>query len=87
MTRRDNDFRRGFRTGLCDTGAAMRDDVESVQALLVNLGQKRESFRVIEVLSIDTELEQKFQALEALSEMERPRTIRACVEVLRIFKE
>jgi hypothetical protein len=62
----------------------MRDD-DTVEALLVNLGQKRESFRLAELISMDDELELKFQALEALSEMERPRTVRACIEVLKIF--
>lgn len=66
-------------------GDTMRDD-DTVEALLVNLGQKRESFKLLELIAMDDELELKFQALEALSEMERPRTVRACVEVLRIFR-
>jgi hypothetical protein len=58
---------------------------ESVNTVLENLGEKTNTFGLMEALVEDTELENKFQALEALSELDRPRTVRAMREILKIF--
>jgi hypothetical protein len=58
---------------------------ESVNTVLENLGEKTNTFGLLESLVEDTELENKFQALEALSELDRPRTVRAMREILKIF--
>jgi pantothenate synthetase len=59
---------------------------ETVGTALENLGEKdAQTFLVVEHLVEDDQLETKFQALEALSELDRPRTVRAMREILKIF--
>lgn len=58
---------------------------DSVNTVLENLGEQTQSFLVVERLIEDDQLEIKFQALEALSELDRPRTVKAMREILRIF--
>ena len=60
---------------------------DSVSTALENLGERTRGFLVLEHLVEDDLLELKFQALEALSELDRPRTVRAMLEVLRIFAD
>jgi hypothetical protein len=59
--------------------------MDSITSMLENLGEQTGTFLVVEHLVADDELEVKFQALEALSELDRPRTVRAMREILRIF--
>lgn len=61
--------------------------MKEVLTVLGNLGERTGAFFLYERLGADEELDQKFQALEALSELERPRTVRAVREILKIFKE
>ncbi len=60
---------------------------ESIASVLTNLGDKAATFLVAERMVEDDELEVKFQALEALSELDRPRTVKAMREILKIFKD
>ena len=60
---------------------------EVVTAVLSNLGERHPLFLLCERVQEDQDFEQKFRALEALSELERPRTVRAIREILRIFKD
>lgn len=58
---------------------------DSVNSVLENLGEKAQVYQLAETLGEDTELEVKFLALESLSELDRPKTVRALREILRIF--
>lgn len=58
---------------------------DAINTVLENLGEQTKSFLVVEQLLEDDQLELKFQALEALSELDRPRTVRAMREILKIF--
>ena len=58
---------------------------ESVNSVLETLGEKTTVYQVAEAMAEDTELEVKFLALESLSELDRPKTVRAVREILRIF--
>ena len=66
-------------------GRERADQMDSITSMLENLGEQTHTFLVVEHLVADDELEVKFQALEALSELDRPRTVRAMREILRIF--
>jgi hypothetical protein len=55
--------------------------------VLANLGERTASFFVYERLAEAENLDSKFQALEALSELERQKTVRALREILRIFTD
>ena len=61
--------------------------MNEVLTVLGNLGETTGSFFLYERLQADEDLDQKFQALEAISELERPQTVRALREILRIFKD
>jgi len=58
---------------------------DSATSVLSTLGESGARFGVEERLREDTVLERKFDALEALSEMGRPKSVRAAKEILRIF--
>ncbi len=60
---------------------------ENALSVLGTLGERTGTFFVYECLNEDNDLEVKFQALEALSELERPRTVRAMREILKIFTD
>jgi hypothetical protein len=58
---------------------------DSASRVLATLGETGPRFLLAEQLERDDELARKFDALEALSEIERPRSVRAAKEILRIF--
>ena len=58
---------------------------DAINTVLENLGEKTQAYQLAEAIAEDTELEVKFLALESLSELERPKTVRALREILRIF--
>ena len=58
---------------------------DSANHVLSSLGETSRQFLVAESLVADDELTRKFDALEALSELERPRSVKAAKEILRIF--
>ena len=61
--------------------------MNNATTVLGNLGERTGSFFVYERLEENDNLDSKFQALEALSELERQKTVRALREILRIFKD
>lgn len=58
---------------------------DSATTVLSTLGETSRQFLVTECLGADDELTRKFDALEALSEIERPKSVKAAKEILRIF--
>jgi hypothetical protein len=61
--------------------------MNEVLTVLGNLGERTGAYFVYEALETDEEPKAKFQALEGLSELETPRTVRAVIEILKIFKD
>jgi hypothetical protein len=62
--------------------------MNEVLTVLSNLGEQQTgAFFVYESLDTGEEPCAKFQALEALSELEEPKTVRAVREILRIFRD
>ncbi len=61
--------------------------MNEVLTVLGNLGETTGAFFVYEALETGEEPHAKFQALEALSELDEPRTAPALREILRIFKD
>jgi hypothetical protein len=61
--------------------------MSDVTTVLSNLGEGTATFFLYERLRENENLDSKFQALEALSEVERKRTSRALREILRIFTD
>ena len=58
---------------------------DSATTVLSTLGEASRQFLVTERMGADDELTRKFDALEALSEIERPKSVKAAKEILRIF--